>query len=370
MPTIVISGYYGAGNTGDEAILAAMLQGLRAKLPAAEIVVLSADPAATAVAHGVQAVHRGFGHGISAKIRLFCRADLLLSGGGGLFQDVYPQRVLPASVLYYGGICALARLCGCRIMFFAQGIGPLRGGLARGLTRFAANGAACIAVRDQDSADLLVALGVDKVAIHVTADPVMAWSPRPDSELFNRLGLAGGGPFLTTAVRPWPDRRYQRNLALILDRALDRWGFRPLFLPFAGRSDRESCLHIQSLMRQSRETVVLPDLTPEEVYAVIAGSSLVLGMRLHALVFAALAEVPMLGMAYDPKVKAFLVGIGHGDCICHLNDGPEKIWAMLSQIRADRSFFADGTREMLQMQKNLAQKNLDLVDEVLRMKAE
>jgi len=97
---IVISGYYGFGNAGDEAILEAMVRDLRALAPGARLVVLSADPAATAARCGVEAVPRMHLPSVLGALR---GADLFISGGGSLLQDATSWRSVP----YYAGIdCA------------------------------------------------------------------------------------------------------------------------------------------------------------------------------------------------------------------------------------------------------------------------
>ena len=49
--------------------------------------------------------------------------------------------------------------------------------------------------------------------------------------------------------------------------------------------------------------------------SLIAGLDLLLAMRLHALVFAAVCGVPFVGMPYDPKVNAFLRLMGETESI-------------------------------------------------------
>src|SRR5258705_13251007 len=92
MRRIVISGYYGAANCGDEAILEVAIAELRARLGVVDIHVVSLDPAATTAAHGVAAVAYGDTYRLAGLVR---DAALVVSGGGGLFQDHDPV-TLPA----------------------------------------------------------------------------------------------------------------------------------------------------------------------------------------------------------------------------------------------------------------------------------
>ncbi|MGI5882936.1 MAG: polysaccharide pyruvyl transferase family protein, partial [Dethiobacteria bacterium] len=94
MTCIALSGYYGFYNTGDEAILEAIIGIVRRRLPGAELVVFSADPDHTRQEYGVESVSRTC---LFSIFRTLHRADLLISGGGGLLQDVTSLR----SVAYY-----------------------------------------------------------------------------------------------------------------------------------------------------------------------------------------------------------------------------------------------------------------------------
>ena len=128
MSRIVVSGYYGSKNAGDEAMLAAMLEVLGDLDPKLHITVISADPEDTRKRHGVDAVSW---LGLPAIIRELRQADLLISGGGSLLQNVTSRR----SLYYYMGIIFLAFMAGLKVMLYAQGIGPIRGHLPRRLMR-------------------------------------------------------------------------------------------------------------------------------------------------------------------------------------------------------------------------------------------
>ena len=124
MSNIVISGYYGSKNAGDEAMLAAMIEVLSDLDPKVNITVISANPQDTMERHGVQAISW---LGIPAIWAALGKADLLLSGGGSLLQNVTSRR----SLYYYMGIIFLAFMARVPVMLYAQGIGPIRGHFAR-----------------------------------------------------------------------------------------------------------------------------------------------------------------------------------------------------------------------------------------------
>ena len=91
---VLLSGYYGFDNAGDEAVLYAIVQTLRAAAPDIEITVLSNQPDKTAAQLGVHAVNRW---GKTALLKAVKNCDVLISGGGSLLQDVTSKN----GILYY-----------------------------------------------------------------------------------------------------------------------------------------------------------------------------------------------------------------------------------------------------------------------------
>ena len=84
MSKILISGYYGFSNAGDEAMLTAIIEALRAERKDVEITVMSGKPEVTAKKHGVRSIHRFSPLQI---LKAMLHTDLLLSGGGSLLQE-------------------------------------------------------------------------------------------------------------------------------------------------------------------------------------------------------------------------------------------------------------------------------------------
>ncbi|HEY8414600.1 MAG TPA: polysaccharide pyruvyl transferase family protein, partial [Thermaerobacter sp.] len=239
---VVISGFYGPGNTGDEAILEVLL-GLLRQRGYRDITVLSTRPEHTARRHGVKSVYRGWRRHWLAKARALLRAGVFISGGGGLLQDTTPTFFLKGPVPYYLLIATWARLAGCWVLFLGQGVGPLRGRWTRWLTRHLADYADVIAVRDAESLAVLDDVGVIRPPRRLLADFVFA-APPPDPARAARLvaaeGLRPGARRVVVSVRTWTgqDRFFPELAAFLADLLVHRPDLDVVLVPMEGDLDR------------------------------------------------------------------------------------------------------------------------------------
>ncbi len=166
---ILISGYYGYSNIGDEAILTTLIRDIRNILGSEDynISVLSANPHATSTLNdGVFAIQR---FDIFSVLREISRANFVISGGGGLIQDVTSWK----SPLYYLGIIGIAKLLNKKVLIYANGVGPLKYKFNRFLSRLILNKVDKITVRDEDSLKFLNKIGVKNVQL--TVDPIFSF---------------------------------------------------------------------------------------------------------------------------------------------------------------------------------------------------
>lgn len=306
---IVLSGFYGLGNTGDEAILKSIVDNLKKELDNPDITVFSLSPEQTAKEHGVKSVYRGWRHENKEKVKALRQADLLISGGGGLLQDTYPTKFLFGPLPYYLLIVLLAKLCGTKVMFFSQGIGPVTSTWGKFLMRRLANLADFVTVRDEFSKDYLHKLGVTRPETVVTADIVFALELDPDDSAYDSLPLTGDERIVAVAPRPWfeHEEEYMTKMAWALDRLVETHGVTPVFVPMEPPYDTDVSKRIVAKMEHGTETLVLDGaFSPNELHNFIARADLTIALRLHALIFSALQNVPHVGLSYDPKVEAFL----------------------------------------------------------------
>jgi polysaccharide pyruvyl transferase CsaB len=322
---IVLVGASGYTNLGDDAILAAMLAELRDELPGATFVVASGDPARLAGESDVVPIRFEDG-AIDAALGT---ADLLVVGGGGFIYD-HDMRLSMLDFLRgdrrhvyrYFSAALIARNRGVPVYFYAVGVGPLVTPAGRALTRDVLSLASAITVRDALSSLELQRAGLSSPAVQVTADPAVrlrrssrAWSGRPD-------GLVVG-----FVVRPWLSfvdgeangnrefERYVEWLADAADHVAERWSATPVFLPAQRLNDDDAEIAAQVLeqMRHRQRARIL-DLPPdyESFQAAVESLDALVSSRLHPLIFAAQAQVPLIGIALAPKVRAFLAALGLG----------------------------------------------------------
>ena len=309
-PKIVISGYYGFDNCGDEAILLAMIHCLTKLRPDARIVVLSDKPEKTGAIYGVKAVNRWKPAAVAAEL-LTC--SLLISGGGSLIQDVTSLK----SPKYYLAIILGAGLIGKKVILYGQGIGPLSDTGNRARTARILKRCHEITVRDRRSAELLKELGVEQ-DVKVTCDPVMALSyedidreeVREELQEMNILDSAGRKrkPLLLVAIRNWKENKHLTPVAELLD-AQARMGWDVLLVPAHFPADMEAVKEIGNRMSE-RLYCLGQNLTARQFLALTAYADRVFSMRLHGLIAAMAMGAPMLALSYDPKVDAFMEQAG------------------------------------------------------------
>ena len=292
---IVLSGYYGFDNVGDEAILLSIITALRKQQPDVALTVLSNNPEKTAKTYDVQAVNRWQLKEISKVLK---KADGLISGGGSLLQDQTGMKTIP----YYCIIMRIAKFHKTPVFVYAQGMGPINHPLSRMITKSTLNKVANITLRDEASKKLLEEIGV-KGAMTLVPDPVMGL----DASNFRSAWLerqAFDGGYISVSVRDWPsDVNFKQKIVASLD-LLAREGHRIVFIPMHDEHDEKTSYQLVQMM--SEKALVAPgNLSIEEKVTIIGQSDLLIGMRLHSLIFSAIQTTPFIAISYDPKIDAF-----------------------------------------------------------------
>lgn len=300
----LLSGYYGYDNAGDEAVLAALLDHVSTQVERPEFIVTSGNPQHTENLHdgakySLRAVPRD---DFKTLLREIKSCDALISGGGSLLQDVTSLR----NIVYYTALIRLAHLSRKPVMIYAQGIGPLKRTISQKLTRAALNARSTrvVTVRDPDSKELLQRIGVSR-DIEITADPVWALASHIEHRISNTQH-----PTWCVSLRSWLDASTPDAESDLLKAIRNAANAQNATLKFLAMQPTRDGVLMEQLGVGREEILKTEGLHPNEIMRLCGESTLMIAMRLHALIFAAAQGVPCIAVSYDPKVKSLANLIG------------------------------------------------------------
>lgn len=309
---VIISGYYGFKNLGDDALLCSLISSLRSVKPDIRLTVLSSKPKGMRSLYRARTVNR---YNIFAVIREMRSAKLLINGGGNLIQDGTSRK----SLLYYSFIMRLAKLMRLKLVLYANGIGPLYDKNSKKIAAKVIASADLITLRDADSLSLIRELGCNDAAdrARISADP--AFKPgcidRKWIELLlSREGIKPDKRYFMVSVRSGNtldeqnhDERVVHKLSAAVQAICKKYSMTPLFVPFQSEVDDSITERIKCVCGTGH---ILYGLSTDELCGILERCELAISMRLHLLIFAASCAVPMIGISYDKKVDSFMHHIG------------------------------------------------------------
>jgi polysaccharide pyruvyl transferase WcaK-like protein len=372
------------GNLGDLAIVTATCDALRGACPGIEIALVTSRPGRDRQRLGILPVRRGF-RGLGELIGAARRADLVICGGGGLFQDDDSLLKMPYWALRLIGL----RLVNDRIAGLSIGAGPLDHPLSRAFARLALSVLDPVSVRDPPAQETLAPL--TKQPVEVVPDPAFLLEPASRSDAEQALRDAnvprGPAPLIGVALRRWfhknsslvPHKhaarlglavnrgakemaRFTGNVAAVLDAVAARTGCHVVFMPtynVAHEDDRAVCDAVAAKMRSA--SVSMLELDDPKLYAAVAGLlAAMLAGRMHAAILAAARGTPIVGIAYNPKFRGMLELLGQPDRCLPIETfaedrQPERAIAMLSEavdaparLRPDTAALAGSTRRFIE----------------------
>ena len=292
MKKILISGYYGFDNFGDEAILKVLLE----KLKDCDVTVLSANPRKTFDTYGVHTVYT---FSIEHVLKEIAYCDVLISGGGSLLQNVTSSK----SLFFYSSIIQFAQLMKKQVVIFAQGIGPINGWWQNHYVKGILKKADFVSVRDEKSLELMKKW---KVKAKLVCDPIYGLEVE-NIEKTHKIGIqlrkfdTLTDELFDKIVEQVKSRYYSREIELIsLQDEMDA-GISQVFI--------NKLKHVDPNINVKLVT----ELDHDGVIKHIAELDCLIGMRFHACLVALKYGVKTLPIAYDPKVEMLArdAGIGY-----------------------------------------------------------
>ena len=292
---IIMSGYFGFSNSGDDAILKSIIESFKSLDPYLNIKVLSKDPDLTEREYGVAAVDRFKFFDVRKSLK---ESDMLISGGGSLLQDKTSSR----SIWYYLLIMKLAKRYKKKVFVYSNGVGPINKRFNRNITRRVLNKVDYITLRDKDSYDFIKSIGVNNPNIKVLSDPVFNLKEASDESVHKKFDI--NEDTVLVSIRSWmDDEKLIAELSKFLNYLIDE-GKNIVFMPMQTPRDTTISEKIAANLKSSK---IINEKYPVEILmSLMKNADFIVAMRLHAMIYAIHQNVPFIGLSYDPKTETLL----------------------------------------------------------------
>ncbi len=355
---LLLAGYFGCGNLGDNAILQGLSEGLAETHAGIELIALTGSPRRDRKQFGLACIGR------KAPFAIFfamLRADALALGGGSLLQNATSRR----SLWYYLGLLRLAQALGKPCFVVSAGIGPLFGSSAVKQTAAVLSRCRSVSLRDGDSYRRLSANGIPAESLHRSGDPALL-APLPPVGRAGYLlrGLERKKGFLCLVLRGGRDCAPVRAILLAAARVFCRQQeLTPLFLVFDPRADAAATQQARCELGGE----VFCFAAPEDATAVLSSSALLVTMRLHAAILGAAAGTPFIGLptlSGESKLSSFAKEAG-GEFLSPDRLSAASLAALMESALASRSAIAPILRDSTDQMRKKAAKDLANIAEMI-----
>jgi len=323
MHNLLLAGYIGCGNLGDDAMALGFMEAAHGEF---DFIILSGNPELTYNQYKVHSVPRMDSGAVDKAIE---SCDALVFPGGSIFQDVTSVR----SVAYYSRLVKKAKSKGKKVLLLGQGVGPLNRFFGKRMAAAAFRAADAVTVRDPASMSAIKALGVHR-PVKLTADCAFLMPP-PNP--YNEGGSFGVGNMKTVglAPRPYGKKGEVADLFGELARLLYKANYVPMLIEMDKNEDGGLIQEISNSQGGK-----IPDMRkmtgPIQVQERIARMEGVIAMRLHAGILAATVGVPPLMVSYDPKVDGFAKQLGLGGALPFKGATAQRIFDSFIKTVKDR----------------------------------
>ena len=308
---IAICGAYGHGNIGDDAILHSIIDAVKKMDANIPITVFGKNPKYLKKAYRVDAI---YSFNLFSVFNVMRKSLLYINGGGTLLQNITSVR----SLFYYLFTIRLAKQLKNKVVMYGCGIGPVRGDFfVKYVKKVLNKNVDIITLREPHSLAELKSFSVTHPQLKLTSDPALVLRPPEDSLVSAFLethNFSVSEKHVCFILRNWKNFEQKKDdIAKLADYLYKKHGYSAVFLSM--NTPDNTANDAVRLISKAPNICVYENLSPEMTIGILSKMDLVISMRLHALIFASICGIPMVGLAYDPKINSFLDYLGYGSCI-------------------------------------------------------
>lgn len=286
MKKVLVSGYIGFNNFGDEAIFYSLSNHLK-KLEF-DVSVLCSNKNIVKEKYDVKTYNFKKPFEI---IKAIFNCDILISGGGSLLQN----KTSNFSLFYYLSILLIAKLLFKKTIIFAQGIEPINGKLQTFITKSVLKTVNFISVRDENSLNLLKSWKLNPILV---SDPI--YSIIENIKISNkRKGIIIqlrefkniNESFLEDLANALPKNKIQDDINVF---------------SFQDEIDEKICKKfIKILENKGIIANYIPNKSIKETIEIVNNSKYMISTRLHGVLISHALKVKTFALIYDKKLETF-----------------------------------------------------------------
>ena len=288
-PRVLVGGYYGFGNMGDETLLSALFASLKNISPRSSICVLNKTKKSI---NGVRFVNR---YSPVCLVREMRKADVFILGGGSLLQNATSTR----SLLYYCALIGLSKAIGCKCVLLSNGIGPLKSRLAVYLASNALKKADQVGLRDDQSLTLAKALGKKDALLGADLCFSMDLIPRESRRVRNLKSKIKNG-YVLVALKGGAE-----NKDALVEEIKCFCAARGLVAVFVAMDETVDA-RISKKSAEECSGIFIDNVEREELLSLLSDAEAVVGERLHFLIFSLSVRKGFVGVGNAPKITSFV----------------------------------------------------------------
>lgn len=395
MKKIYISGGWGYGNFGDNAILAGMLQSFKLRLKDSELIITSFDSNELALQNNVESIpsihslftkkpvirlwHRFsywlwrksgykwmFSSELNKHLEILKKSNVLLMGGGGYFNDAWPSMLNSK----YAEL-ELAEVANCPVMIYGQTVGPFSDYTIKNSLSKKLNKVSFISYRDPQSAETLQKSNFNFSHALLTADEanllpilkknylnkhegkvvigVMIQNFRPH---LNVSGVSAGATIRDSSS-------YISEVVSALNAIASLVPCHFVFMTSTTwdlKTNQSVFNEVSPCLSSTKEFI--NDLNTDQFISISQHVDVMLSTNMHPIILATTAHKPSVAISYHYKLDDYMESVGQKNSVLRIdNFSADTLKSALLKVVENRLTFQVAIQKQHGLVKDLAKLN-------------
>ncbi|WP_160836525.1 polysaccharide pyruvyl transferase family protein [Halobacillus litoralis] len=309
MRKVLIRGYYGFNNFGDDALLYTILKKVCKKTDIVTVLSKKEIPLSNTLNREVKFVS-------TSKFNIISQViinDIFVFGGGSQFQDFGTKNNVK-ELLFKLGLIVLAKITGSKVIHLGISIGPLKTRIGKLLTKLSFKFSDSIGVRDERSLNYLNTMLRDERDYFLTPDLTLMLH---DGEVQKKIKEVNIGvnviPYDKTTKNSRENKELLFNNLWLAMKEIKSNQPNITFTFFAFQEDENVSDRLELIKLADEDTEIITYTGSIEKFEnEINNCSHFITMRFHAAVFSYINNIPQFNLSYHQKCIDFMEKCGYG----------------------------------------------------------